>query len=116
MSEVIFMEKVCNVSDLSQSPIKGFPVKDKYVIISKIKGKFYAVDAVCPHMNGFLPVGKLEEDHIISCPTHGAKFDLKTGKLLKDVDEEIKEATKSGANDLESYKVHIKDESIFIDI
>lgn len=109
------MEKVCNVSDVPRSSIKGFSVKDKYVIISNIKSKFYAIDAVCSHMSGFLPVGKLEDDHIISCPTHGAKFDLKTGKLVKDVDEEIKEATKSGASDLQSYEVHINNESIFID-
>lgn len=109
------MEKVCDISDISRSSMKGFPVKDKYVLIANIKGNFYAVDAICPHMNGFLPVGTLEKN-IISCPTHGAQYNVKTGKLVKDIDEELKLATGSGASDLQTYKLSIKNGSIFIDI
>lgn len=110
------MEKVCDVSDVPISSMKGFPVKDKYVLIANVDGSFYAVNAICPHMNGFIPVGKLEEKKIISCPTHGAQYDVTTGKLLKDVDEEIKSATGSGASDLQTYNLSVKDKSIFIDI
>lgn len=110
------MEKICNVKDVSQNSVKGFPVKDKYVLLANINGSFYAVDAICTHMKGFLPVGTLEESQYISCPTHGAKFDIKTGKLVEDVDEEIKVATKRGAKDLQSYEVLIKDDSVLIDI
>jgi 3-phenylpropionate/trans-cinnamate dioxygenase ferredoxin subunit len=67
-------------------------------------------------MNGFLPVGQLENNYIISCPTHGAEYDIKTGKLLKDVDEEIKNATNRGASNLQSYDILIKDESIYLDL
>ncbi len=110
------MEKVCNVSDISKSSMKGFPVKDKYVLIANVDGSFYAVDAICPHMNGFIPVGKLENNKIISCPTHGAEYDVTTGKLLKDVDEEIKSATGSGASDLNTYELSVQNGSIFIDL
>ena len=110
------MEKVCNVLDISKSSMKGFPVKDKYVLIANIEGNFYAVDAICPHMNGFIPVRNLERNNVISCPTHGAQYDVTTGKLLKDVDEEIKLATGSGASDLQTYELSIEKGSIFIDI
>jgi len=110
------MEKVCNISDIPQGTMKGFTVNDKYILIASVNGNFYAVDAVCPHMSGFIPVGKLEKKFIISCPTHGAQYDVKTGKLIKDVDEEIKEATGKGASDLHIYEVLIKDGSVFIDL
>lgn len=112
---VFYMEEVCGVSDINSGSMKGFPIKDKYVLIANVDGSFYAVDAVCPHMSGFIPVGNLEKG-IISCPTHGAQYDVKTGKLLKDVDEEIRLATESGASDLQAYKLSITNGIIFIDI
>jgi nitrite reductase/ring-hydroxylating ferredoxin subunit len=110
------MEKACNISDVSPGTMKGFTVKDKYILVARVDGNFYAVDAICPHMSGFIPVGKLEKKFIISCPTHGAQYDVTTGKLIKDVDDEIKEATGSGASDLQIYEVSIKDGSVFIDL
>ncbi|MGA2677107.1 MAG: Rieske (2Fe-2S) protein [Methanobacterium sp.] len=110
------MEKACNISDIPSGTMKGFTVNDNYILVANVDGNFYAVDAVCTHMSGFIPVGKLEKKFIISCPTHGAQYDVKTGKLIKDVDEEIKEATGSGASDLQIYEVSIKDDSIFIDL
>ena len=110
------MEMVCNISDVPLDTMKGFNVKDNYVLVANVDDNFHVVDAVCPHMSGFIPVGKLENNFIISCPTHGAQYDVKTGKLIKDVDEEIKEATGSGASDMQIYEVSIKDDSIFIDL
>ena len=107
------MEKVCNVLDVPEGKMKGFTVGSKYILIANIDGNFYAVSAVCPHRGGYLPVGTLKKN-ILSCPVHGAEYDVTTGKLIKDVNIEVKLATRSGAHDLSSYKILIKENSIYI--
>ena len=57
---------VCNISDVPLDTMKGFNVKDNYVLVANVDDNFYVVDAVCPHMSGFIPVGKLENNFIIS--------------------------------------------------
>jgi len=107
------MENVCKVSDVFENTMKGFFVKNRYVLIANVNGNFHAVDAVCPHMGGFLPIGKLENS-IITCPVHGSQYDVKTGKLVKNVPSLLRIVTGGGSHDLNSYEVEIKDESIFI--
>ena len=63
---------------------------------------------------GFLPVGKLETN-IITCSVHLAAFDVTTGKLVR-MFSQIKEKTGKVASDLESFKVTIEDNSVFIEL
>lgn len=107
------MEKVCNVSDVPEGAMRGFTVEYRYILLANVGGKFYAVDAVCPHMGGYLPIGKLE-NNIIICPVHGSQYDVTTGKLVKDVPSLLKIVTGGGSRDLNSYEVEIKDEEVFI--
>jgi len=83
------MEKVCNVLDVSEGKMKGFTFGSKYILIANVDGNFYAVSAVCPHRGGYLPVGILEKK-ILTCPVHGAEYDVTTGKLIKDVNQKVK--------------------------
>ena len=63
------MEKVCSVLDVPEGKMKGFTVGLKYILIANFDGNFYALDAVCPHRGGYLPVGKLEQENLnLSCP------------------------------------------------
>jgi len=107
------MEKVCNVSEVPEGAMRGFTVKFRYILLANVDGNFYAVDAVCPHMGGYLPIGKFE-DGIIICPVHGSQYDVKTGKLVKDVPSLLKIVTGGGSHDLNSYEVEVKDEEVFI--
>ena len=109
------MEKVCKTSDLAKATMKGFTLKDKQILMANIDGNFFAVDAVCPHMNGYLPSGKLENGEVV-CPVHRARFDVTTGKLVKNVDTLVKMATGHSAKDLKAYTVKIEGEDILIDI
>ncbi len=45
---------------------------------------------------------------------HGAEYDITTGKLLKDVSQEVKEIAGSGASDLGTYRTLIMENSIYI--
>ncbi|MGO9388395.1 MAG: Rieske (2Fe-2S) protein [Methanobacterium sp.] len=108
------MEKVCNVTDVSVGSMKGFTVEFRYILLANVDGKFYAVDAVCPHAGGYLPIGKLE-NNIITCPVHGSQYDVTTGKLFKDVPFLVRSVT-GGSRDLTSYPVSVKDDAVFIKI
>ncbi|OGB21038.1 MAG: ferredoxin [Burkholderiales bacterium RIFCSPLOWO2_02_FULL_57_36] len=51
------------------------------VAVFNIDGEYYAIEDVCTHDGGILTGGALEGEEII-CPRHGARFSVKTGKVL----------------------------------
>ncbi|MCY4040424.1 MAG: Rieske 2Fe-2S domain-containing protein [Gammaproteobacteria bacterium] len=51
------------------------------VILTRIDGAFHAVENRCSHARSFLHTGP-RSGHVITCPLHGAKFDLRTGACL----------------------------------
>jgi len=51
------------------------------IVIFNIGGELYAIADVCSHDDG--PVGDGELDgYEITCPRHGASFDVRNGKVL----------------------------------
>ena len=46
-----------------------------------VGGRFYALDDCCTHDGGPLGEGRLE-GFAINCPRHGAKFDIRDGRVL----------------------------------
>ena len=107
------MEKICRTSDVAVGTMKGFVVNQKQILIANVDNTYYAVDAICPHRSGYLPKGKLK-NNIVICPVHGARYDVTTGKVLKDVSRLMRLSTGGGAKDLNSYRVEIKDDEVFI--
>ncbi len=51
------------------------------VAVFKLDGQFYAIEDVCTHDGAEIASGELQGDEII-CPRHGARFCIKTGKVL----------------------------------
>ncbi len=51
------------------------------IMIFHINGQYYAIADVCSHDDGPVGEGALEGYEII-CPRHGARFDIRTGKVL----------------------------------
>lgn len=76
MSEHI---KVAQIDQLP--PGKGLlvKVKGREVALFNIDGSFYALSNSCSHSTGPLAEGRLY-GQIVTCPWHGAQFDVKTGK------------------------------------
>ncbi len=99
-------EKVCAVSDIADGAMKVFTVGGKEILVANVGGIFHAVQAKCPHMKANLVKGKIENGVLI-CPMHGARFDLTTGKLMKDVSWLISKLTFHGAKDIESFAVTV---------
>lgn len=59
--------------------MKHVEVRGKEILIANIDGKFYALNDRCGHMNALLSMGNLANDNIVTCPFHGARFDIISG-------------------------------------
>jgi 3-phenylpropionate/trans-cinnamate dioxygenase ferredoxin component len=51
------------------------------IVIINLAGNYYAIADECSHDDGPVGEGTLEGFEII-CPRHGARFDIRTGKVL----------------------------------
>lgn len=51
------------------------------IILARVEGQYYAVQANCPHLGGRLGRGKLE-DHTLTCPLHASQFDVRDGHVI----------------------------------
>jgi 3-phenylpropionate/trans-cinnamate dioxygenase ferredoxin subunit len=71
---------------------------DKPVVIFNLAGGYYAIEDVCTHDDGPLGQGEVDGCEII-CPRHGARFDLRTGKVL----------TLPAVQDVQTYPIRAKD-------
>ena len=108
------MEKVCSIAEVPAGSMKGFTINGKQILIANTEGSFFAIDAVCSHMQGYLPAGKLS-GKTVTCPVHGAQYDLLTGKVLTNVPWILKMATHRNAADLRTYAIEVKDGQLFVD-
>jgi len=75
--------KVANITELNNGEKKKVVVTGVEILISNIDGEYYAISNKCPHMGGSLSEGTLAEG-IITCPKHGSKFYVRTGKEVGD--------------------------------
>ncbi|MHA7685286.1 Rieske (2Fe-2S) protein [Cupriavidus sp. PET2-C1] len=50
------------------------------IALFNIEGHIHAIGDSCPHAGAALCTGRLE-DHIIQCPAHGLRFDVRTGAM-----------------------------------
>jgi 3-phenylpropionate/trans-cinnamate dioxygenase ferredoxin subunit len=56
-------------------------IDERLIVIFNIAGQFFAIADVCSHDDGPVGEGRLDE-YEISCPRHGAEFDVRSGKVL----------------------------------
>ena len=74
-------ERVASVNDIPSGGRMSVLVDDLPSLLIRIGEEFFAVEDVCSHDGQPLTTGTLE-DCSISCPRHGARFDLRTGRPL----------------------------------
>jgi nitrite reductase/ring-hydroxylating ferredoxin subunit len=76
--------EVAKVDEIPLGKMKHVEVNGKEIVISNVGGKLYAMDDRCGHMNARLSMGNVSSDSIVTCPFHGARFDVITGKKVKE--------------------------------
>jgi nitrite reductase/ring-hydroxylating ferredoxin subunit len=75
------LTKVATIQDVPIGQAKKVKVGDKDVALFNVGGTFYAIDDTCPHRGGPLSEGELEGVEV-TCPWHGARFNVTTGAHL----------------------------------
>jgi len=73
--------KVAETSDIPAGRVKVVVVGDRRIALCNVDGQFFAIDDLCTHDGGSLDQGELQGD-VIECPRHGARFSVRTGKVL----------------------------------
>jgi len=73
--------KVAETKDLPTGQAAAFDVEGNRIAVFNCGGAFFAIDDTCPHAGGPLSEGSVEGCKV-TCPWHGADFDLKTGAVL----------------------------------
>jgi len=70
-------------------PVSQFPASGRLLVqgakhpvaVFRLNDSFYAVEELCPHRGGPLSEGAVEEG-CVTCPWHGARFEIKTGRKI----------------------------------
>jgi 3-phenylpropionate/trans-cinnamate dioxygenase ferredoxin subunit len=73
---------VAKTSEIEDGQVKVVRVGDTPVGVTIIDGEYFAFADVCTHDDGPVAEGELDE-YVIECPRHGAKFDIRTGRVLQ---------------------------------
>ncbi len=73
--------RVAKVSEIAPGTTRRVVVDSMEVLLCNVGGKIFAIEDVCTHDGGPLDQGELEGE-CVTCPRHGATFDVRTGDAL----------------------------------
>lgn len=75
--------RACRLADLTVGAIKAVTVAGEPLLLCRTAaGEFHAVENLCSHDEAPLGEGDLD-GVVITCPRHGAQFDVRTGVALR---------------------------------
>jgi len=73
--------KIAETSEIPIGNLKMVKLEGKEILITNVNGNYYALGNRCTHAGGDLSKGSLD-GKMITCPRHGSKFDVTTGKVV----------------------------------
>jgi 3-phenylpropionate/trans-cinnamate dioxygenase ferredoxin subunit len=86
MTEMIDTEyKYYQIAPMNEIPVGErlfFEIEGQSIVLFATREGIFATGDVCSHDHGAIGDGELEGFEII-CPRHGARFDIRTGKVLR---------------------------------
>jgi 3-phenylpropionate/trans-cinnamate dioxygenase ferredoxin subunit len=73
--------KVAAIDEIPAGRAKLVEVNGNEIAVFNVGGRFHAIDNSCTHVGGPLCEGEIEGAEV-TCPWHGAVFDVTTGQPL----------------------------------
>ena len=99
------MNPVAARSEIAPGTARRVVVDGVEVLVCNVDGDVYAVEDVCTHDGGPLDQGVLD-GRCITCPRHGAVFDVTSGAAL----------TLPAILPLPTYPVRVEGDAVYIDV
>ncbi|HYZ65257.1 MAG TPA: Rieske 2Fe-2S domain-containing protein [Nitrososphaeraceae archaeon] len=99
------LHKVARIDEIQENKGKEVKIEDARIAIFNMKGKYYAIDALCRHQDGSLAPGKLDGE-VVECPLHSWHYNIRTGELL-DYLKGVK---------LTTHQVIVKEHDLYLDL
>jgi nitrite reductase (NADH) small subunit/3-phenylpropionate/trans-cinnamate dioxygenase ferredoxin subunit len=97
--------KVATVQEVAPGQGKQVKVGNKTIALFNVGGTFHAIDDTCPHRGGPLSEGTVVGTQV-TCPWHGANFDLTTGAHL----------SPPARSDVACYAVQVVGDAVEVDV
>ena len=74
--------KVAKTNEIKPGQARLIDTRGRQIaLFINIDGDYYAIDDTCTHQGGPLSDGEIVGSHV-TCPWHGATFDIRTGQVL----------------------------------
>ena len=96
---------VAKALDVEPGKVGVYEVDGQRIALCNVGGTYYAIDDVCTHDGGALDQGELDGFEI-ECPRHGARFDVRTGKVT----------ALPAFTPVESYPVRVEGDVVEVDV
>jgi nitrite reductase/ring-hydroxylating ferredoxin subunit len=91
--------------DVSPGHAAAFTIGDQKIALFNVEGTYYAIGDACTHRGGPPSEGDVQGVKV-TCPWHGADFDLRTGTVLGP----------PAQNGVPSYKVVVEGDDIKVEV
>jgi apoptosis-inducing factor 3 len=98
--------------DLPEATLRGTVLGATPIVLVRLGGTIHAVAGACPHIGGDLAEGTLELGKL-TCPLHGATFELETGAVKADPFGVV--PPEGGVEPLPRYPVRVTEGQIEVD-
>ncbi len=96
---------VAKTSELTLGQAKAVQAKGQTIALFNVGGTYYAIEDTCTHAGGPLSEGGLEGT-TVTCPWHGANFDVTSGQAL----------TPPASAGVRRFPVHVQGDEIQLEI
>ena len=117
--------KIAAASDVSADKALKAKANGQSVLVAKVGEQYCAIANKCPHLGLPMSKGKVENG-VISCPFHGSKFEMCSGKNVEWVDSvagiplpnvaKKMMAMGKGPTDVASFEVTQSGEDLLVDL
>lgn len=98
-------QRVAAVDEINEDEPISVKVGEQTIGVYRLDDEFYAIEDICPHAFALLSQGFVEGEEV-ECPLHEAVFHIPTGRCLK----------APADRDLQTYRVKVEDEQVFVDV
>jgi 3-phenylpropionate/trans-cinnamate dioxygenase ferredoxin subunit len=104
--------RAAHISDIPAGSMVRVEHGGDAILLANIDGGFHAISDTCTHSGGSLSKGAIT-DGIVTCPRHGSRFDVRTGKNMAGPKILL---FRGKTDDVRSYPVKVDGDDILIGV